>query len=102
MPNSGPPRRPREWVPAYARENERSAARTSRTAPIVRSYSQRPKANANAQVAWSLGKDGSCEGAYPVALVFGVVAGLFAHSGVVARAAALVVAVVWIAVGRSR
>jgi hypothetical protein len=40
--------------------------------------------------------------AYPVALVIGVLAGLLAHSGVVAGAAALVVSVAWIGIGRSR
>ncbi len=40
--------------------------------------------------------------AYPVALVIGVAAGLLAHSGVVAGAAALAVAVAWTGIGRSR
>jgi hypothetical protein len=39
---------------------------------------------------------------YPIALVVGVVAGLLAHSGVVASVAALAFAVAWEGVRRSR
>lgn len=39
---------------------------------------------------------------YPIALVFGVAAGLVAHSGIVAGSAALVFALVWIGVRESR
>ena len=39
---------------------------------------------------------------YPVALVLGVIAGLIAHSGIVAGAAALIVAVAWVGIREPR